>query len=189
LKKLESVQAEKSEIRRTLQSLKIIEKQEQESVAVVTPKGEIPTTDEKIRQIGSSYQASKVKKYSGAKTIAPIDNYTVIQKFGDYVDPVYNIKIFNEAVILRANNNNQEVKSVLDGKVVFAKETGMLKNVVIVENTNGIHTIFAGLTKIAPTIKVGSKIKKGYVVGRIDSDLTFEVTQKNFHINPLELIN
>ncbi|MFV0482333.1 MAG: hypothetical protein ACK5LP_10185 [Campylobacteraceae bacterium] len=61
-KKLESVQAEKSEIIRTLQSLKIIEKKEKETVAVLTPKGEITTTYEKIIQIGSSNKASKVKK-------------------------------------------------------------------------------------------------------------------------------
>jgi len=51
-----------------------------------------------------------------------------------------------------------------------------------------IHTIYAHLSKIAPTIQVGQKIKKGYVIGRVDNDLTFEVTQKNFHIDPLELI-
>jgi murein DD-endopeptidase MepM/ murein hydrolase activator NlpD len=44
------------------------------------------------------------------------------------------------------------------------------------------------MDKIAPTIKEGKKIKKGYVIGRIDKELMFEVTQKNRHINPLELI-
>ena len=81
------------------------------------------------------------------------------------------------------------MKSVLDGRVVFAKNTIMLQKVVIVEHDNGIHTIYAHLDKIAPNIKVGKKVKKGAVVGRIKDDLTFEVTQKNFHINPLELIS
>ncbi|WP_298021789.1 hypothetical protein, partial [uncultured Campylobacter sp.] len=30
---------------------------------------------------------------------------------------------------------------------------------------------------------------KGYIIGRIGSDLTFEVTQQNYHINPLDLIS
>ncbi len=64
----------------------------------------------------------------------------------------------------------------------------MLDNVVIVENANGIHTIYAHLSRIAPTIKKGVKIRKGYVVGRVKSELIFEVTQKNAHINPLSLI-
>ena len=141
-----------------------------------------------IRQIGSSYQNSNVKKYTGEKTIAPLDNFTVKRRFGDYVDPIYKIKIFNESVVLASTTPDATVKSVLNGKVVFAKDTASLQKVVIVENSDEIHTIYAHLSKIAPTIQVGQKIKKGYVLGRVDNDLTFEVTQKNYHIDPLELI-
>ena len=91
-------------------------------------------------------------------------------------------------MVLRSKTTDATVKNVLDGKVVFAKETPVLKKVIIVENEGGMHTIYAQLSKIAPTIKVGSKIKKGYVIGRVERDLTFEVTQKNYHINPMELI-
>jgi len=141
-----------------------------------------------VRQIGSSYQDSKVQKYRGRKTIAPLDNFSVKRSFGDYIDPVYKIKIFNESVILSANEENAKVKNVLDGKIIYAKDTAMLDKVVIVENSYGIHTIYAHLSKIAPTISVGKKIKKGYILGRVDRDLTFEVTQKSYHIDPLELI-
>uniref|UniRef100_UPI00263A1100 murein hydrolase activator EnvC family protein n=1 Tax=uncultured Campylobacter sp. TaxID=218934 RepID=UPI00263A1100 len=104
-------------------------------------------------------------------------------------DPIYNIKIFNESVVLSANSADAKVKSVFNGKVVFAKETAMLDKVVIIENPNGIHTIYAHLSQIAPTVKVGAKVQKGYVIGRVQRDLTFEVTQKNYHIDPLELIS
>lgn len=92
-------------------------------------------------------------------------------------------------MVLRSTTPDATVKNVLDGKVVFAKDTAVLQKVIIMENTDGIHTIYAHLSKIAPTIKVGSKIKKGYVIGRVERDLTFEVTQKNYHINPMELIS
>ena len=105
-----------------------------------------------MKQFGSNYQASLVKKYSGEKTIAPLDSFTVKQKFGNYVDPIYNIKIFNESVVLSSNLASAKVKSVFSGKVVFAKETVMLNKVVIIENSNGIHTIYAHLSQIAPTI-------------------------------------
>ena len=144
--------------------------------------------DNSIRQIGSSYQNSNVKKYVGERTIAPLDGYSVKRKFGDYVDPIYKIKIFNESVVLASSTPDATVKSVLNGKVIFAKDTASMEKVVIIENSDEIHTIYAHLSKIAPTIQVGQKIKKGYVIGRIDNDLTFEVTQKNFHIDPLELI-
>lgn len=76
----------------------------------------------------------------------------------------------------------------MDGKVVFAKETPVLKKVVIIEHANSIHTIYAYLDKIAPTIRPGLRIKKGYIVGKVDERLGFEVTQKDRHIDPLELI-
>ncbi|MCR2108488.1 peptidoglycan DD-metalloendopeptidase family protein [Campylobacter upsaliensis] len=187
-KKLDNLKAQQEELRATLDELKIIDKKEQ----VKKQKEEtskLTNNNQKIRQIGSSYQGSSVKRYTGKKTIAPLDSFTIKQKFGNYVDPIYNIKIFNENVVLRSKKADATVKSVLDGRVVFAKNTTMLQRVVIIEHNDGIHTIYAHLDKIAPNIKVGKRVKKGAVVGRIKDDLTFEVTQKHFHINPLELIS
>ncbi|EGK8000513.1 murein hydrolase activator EnvC [Campylobacter upsaliensis] len=187
-KKLDNLKAQQEELRATLDELKIIDKKEQiKKQKEETSK--LANNNQKIRQIGSSYQGSSVKRYTGKKTIAPLDSFTIKQKFGNYVDPIYNIKIFNENVVLRSKKADATVKSVLDGRVVFAKNTTMLQRVVIIEHNDGIHTIYAHLDKIAPNIKVGKRVKKGAVVGRIKDDLTFEVTQKNFHINPLELIS
>lgn len=191
-KQLQDIQDEREEIRATLEKLKIIKIQEDNKLlAEKNAKKDKPKEvagDSGIRQIGSSYQNSNVKKYVGEKTIAPLDGFTVKRKFGDYVDPIYKIKIFNESVVLASSTPDATVKSVLSGKVIFAKDTASLEKVVIIENSDEIHTIYAHLSKIAPTIQVGQKIKKGYVIGRVDDDLTFEVTQKNFHIDPLELI-
>lgn len=186
-KKLENLQAQQEELRKTLNQLKIIQNKKQEETK--DNKSKPSNNKQTIRQLGSSYQSGNIKKYTGKKTIAPLDSFTVKQKFGNYLDPIYNIKIFNENVILRSTKSDATVRSVLDGKVVFAKDTSMLQRVVIIEHNNGIHTIYAHLDKIAPTIKVGKNVKKGSVVGRIKNDLTFEVTQENFHINPLELIS
>lgn len=197
--RLRQIHEQKKELQATLEQLKIIQRKEEEKRAqeaaeaaarAAMAKAPPETTDQKVtvRQIGSSYQDSKVKRYKGAKTIAPLDAFEVRQGFGNYTDPIYNIKIFNESVVLRSKIPQATVKNVLPGKVVYAKQTSMLDHVVIVENGDGIHTIYAHMTQIAPTINVGKKIKKGYVIGRIDQDLTFEVTQQNYHINPLELI-
>ncbi|MCR8709015.1 murein hydrolase activator EnvC family protein [Campylobacter sp. RM5063] len=184
-RKLSSLQAQQQELRKTLNKLKIIKEKEEEKLA---QKKDDKKSNSNIKQVGSSYQTSSVKRYSGPKTIAPLESYTVKQKFGNYIDPIYNIKIYNENVVLKSDSANAAVRNVLDGKVVFAKATPTLKQVVIVENKDGIHTIYAHLDKIAPGVKVGRNIKKGYIIGRVESDLTFEVTQKNFHINPLEMI-
>ena len=197
-KQLDDIQKERDEIRTTLEQLKIIKVQEETKLLAEKnakkdrerdkDKGPSNVGDSGIRQIGSSYQNSNVKKYVGERTIAPLDSYSVKRKFGDYVDPIYKIKIFNESVVLASSSPDTTVKSVLNGKVIFAKDTASMEKVVIIENGDEIHTIYAHLSKIAPTIQVGQKIKKGYVIGRVDNDLTFEVTQKNFHIDPLELI-
>lgn len=192
-KQLEDIEKERDEIRATLEQLKIIKVQEDNKLLAEknAKRDKTPANvrDSGVKQIGSSYQNSTVKKYVGERTIAPLDSYTVKRKFGDYVDPIYKIKIFNESVVLASNTPDATVKSVLPGKVIFAKDTASLQKVVIVENSDEIHTIYAHLSKIAPTIAVGQKIKKGYVLGRVDNDLTFEVTQKNYHIDPLELIS
>ena len=190
-KKLAKLQAQQDELRKTLEQLAIMQKQEDEAARAAREKqaGKGAKDGAKSQPMGGGYQTSSVKRYSGAKTIAPLDSYTVKQKFGNYVDPIYNIKIFNESVILRSTTPDAKVKSVLNGKVVFAKATPMLENVVIIENENGIHTIYAHLSQIAPTVKVGSLVQKGYVIGRVRNDLTFEVTQRNYHIDPLEMIS
>jgi murein DD-endopeptidase MepM/ murein hydrolase activator NlpD len=192
-KQLERVEKERQALRKTLESLKIVklneERKRQEALEEKRRSQQLSGEKVTVRKLGSSYQKGRFKRYNGRKTIAPLDSFSVKRKFGNYIDPIYKIKIFNESVILSSNRSNAKVKNVLDGKIIYAKDTAVLDKVVIVENRYGIHTIYAHLSQIAPTIKVGNKIRKGYIIGRVDRDLTFEVTQKNYHINPLELIS
>lgn len=141
-----------------------------------------------VKKIGSSYQNIKTKRYRGRKTIAPLDGYKLVKKFGPYTDPIYKLKIFNESVSLKPKQQNAKVKNVLNGKVILAQNTALLNNVIIIEHDHGIHTIYAHLEKIAPTVKKGKKVKKGSVIGRVRDELMFEVTQKTYHINPMQLI-
>jgi len=141
----------------------------------------------KVKKHGSSYEAVKTKKYMGVKTIAPLASYTITKKYGTYTDPVYGIKIFNESISLRPKNSNTKVKTVFNGKVIYADKTAVLDNIVIVEHKNGLHTIYANLSQIPSNIKKGKKVKKGTTIGRIKDELIFEVTQKSFHINPIRL--
>lgn len=141
----------------------------------------------KVKKHGSSYQAIKTKKYTGPKTIAPLDSYTIYKKYGTYIDPIYGIKIFNESISLKPKKQNAKVKTVFNGKVIYADKTAVLNNIVIVEHDNGLHTIYANLSQISPNIKKGKKIKKGYSIGRVNDELIFEVTQKSYHINPIRL--
>jgi len=142
----------------------------------------------KVKSKTDGYGSVKTKRYRGKKTIAPLDGFTIVKKFGPYEDPIYHIKIFNESISLKPKTSNAKVKNVLNGKVVLAKKTSLLDNIVIIEHANGMHTIYAHLDKIAPTIKKGKRLKKGSIIGRVNDELMFEVTQRNYHINPLQLI-
>lgn len=196
--RLKQIDAERKSLDKILSNLNIRKQNTQRELAQKesqkptkeTPAESTPSTIPlEVKQVANSYKALSIAKYSGQKTIAPIDSYKVEQKFGTYFDPVYKLKVFNESVVLVSKTPNAPVKSIFDGKVVYAKEVPILKKVVIIENDNGIHTIYSQLDKIAPTIKIGLKVKKGYVIGRIEQKLNFEITQKDKHLNPLEVIS
>ncbi len=141
----------------------------------------------KVKQHGSSYQRIKTKKYRGRKTISPFKPYSITKRYGTYIDPIYGIKVFNESISLKPSKKNTKVKTVFNGKVIYADKTAVLDNIVIIEHKNGLHTIYANLSQIAPNIRKGKKIKKGYTIGRVSDELIFEVTQKSYHINPIRL--
>jgi murein DD-endopeptidase MepM/ murein hydrolase activator NlpD len=141
----------------------------------------------KVKKHGSSYQSVKTIRYRGPKTIAPLRSYAITKKYGTYTDPIYGIKIFNESISLKPKQPNAKVKTVFNGKVIYADKTAVLNNIVIVEHKNGLHTIYANLSQIAPNIRKGKKIKRGAVIGRVKNELVFEVTQKSAHINPIRL--
>ncbi len=185
-RKLNRIFYEQNAIKKTLTKLNILKLRKRSKKLTRVKNSNI--NSQKIRKFGTSYQKGRVVRYRGRKTIAPLKSFYIKRKFGEYYDPIYKIRIFNESVVLRSKIPNAKVKNVLNGKVIFAKSTPILDNVVIVENADGIHTIYAHLSKIAPTVRKGMKIRKGYVLGRIKNELTFEVTQKNNHINPLKLI-
>jgi murein DD-endopeptidase MepM/ murein hydrolase activator NlpD len=195
-KELQELLQKQDTLKRTLAELNIIKidaikkaQEDEERKRAFAAKQYTPDDSNlpQVKKHGSSYQQVKTKKYTGAKTIAPLDAYTVTKNYGNYTDPIYGIKIFNESISLRPKASNSKVKNVFNGKVIYADKTAVLDNIVIVEHDNGLHTIYANLSQIAPDIKKGVKIKKGYTIGRVNEELIFEVTQQSYHINPITL--
>lgn len=188
---IDKLLAQKRALSNTLARLNIIQSEEAKK-AEQANKVKITRTKKnataKVTKKGSSYQSVKSKTYRGKKTIAPLSGYRLVKKFGPYTDPIYKIKIYNESVTLEPTERSAKVKTVLNGKVILAKKTQLLDNVVIVKHANGLHTIYAHLDQIAPTIQKGKKVKKGAIIGRVDNELIFEVTQNSYHIDPMSLI-
>ncbi|WP_104706282.1 murein hydrolase activator EnvC family protein [Helicobacter bizzozeronii] len=194
-KKLTALDKERKELDQLLASLNIIKRnKEKELEREQHNKQKAPRAiggiqaPLEVRQVANSYRDIVTIAYNGPKTIAPLANYKIVQKFGPYFDPVYKLKVFNEYITLVSTKPNAVVRSIFDGRVVYAKEVPILKKVIIIEHKGGMHTIYSQLDKIAPTIRHGLRVQKGYVIGRIDQRLSFEVTIKDKHIDPLEII-
>jgi len=195
-KQLKRLIKRQNALKNTLEKLNIVkrdvirkERERKEREAAFAKRKNIDLNEKlpKVKQHGNSYQSVKTIRYRGPKTIAPLSHYTITKKYGPYTDPIYGIKIFNESISLRSNSTNAKVKNVMNGKVIYADNTAVLNNIVIVEHKNGLHTIYANLSKIAPNIRKDKKIRRGAVIGRVRDELVFEVTQKNYHINPVNL--
>jgi len=142
----------------------------------------------RVKQVGSSYHRDKIYRYRGAKTISPLKHAKVVKSFGTYIDPIYKMKIFNESITLKAPKSDAKVRNVLNGKVVFAGENSMLGKMVVIAHGGRLHTVYAGLSRISPMIKKGSRVKKGAIIGKVKRKLIFEATKDSKYINPIRLI-
>lgn len=179
-KRFDKIRESRRSLQNKLSQLKIVKQNQQEEAKA----------KKEAQQRAVSESATQVASYSGGKTISPMSGSILIKKFGSYIDPIYKFKIFNKSITLKAPYKGSKVKSVLDGKIVFAEDSGgMLGKVVIIEHANRLHTIHAKLSRLAPGIHVGKRVDKGTVIGKVNSTLIFEVTKNNKHMNPLKLIS
>lgn len=171
--------AQQRELAATLKRLQIIKESQRSARA---------SKGVKVKKYEQSYKKLRTLHYTGPKTIPPLDKFIITKRYGIYKDPIYNIEIPNENIELKPLLPNAKVRNVLNGKIVLAKWTPHLRNVVVVKHNGGLYTIYAYIDKLSPYVKKGRRIKKGYVLGRVNTKLIFEVTKNNAHINPLDLI-
>lgn len=201
LKDLNRLIAQKNEERQMLADLRILRQQtvdalrqeqisKQEAKTLEASKDAQSVRKVAVKQIGTSYQQASRSNYNGKKVKAPLDDrhpISVVKEFGPYTDPIYNIKIHNDSVTLKSANDSI-VRSVLPGKVIFADDLKLLGKVVIVEHSGNMHTIYRNLESISPNIKKNRQIAQRESIGRVASELVFEVTKNGLPINPMQLI-
>jgi len=154
-------------------------------------KNEIQKQQKLLQHVNTRLNIISIKReiaqYTGEKTISPLKQATVYLPFGMHEDSVTKEKVFNETVTLNVSTSHN-VMSVFDAKVVFAGKSKILGKVVVLAHKNKIHTVYAGLSKIAPSVSVGTRFKKGYVLGKAKKRLIFQVVQDGGFVNPLDLI-
>jgi len=196
-KRFERIKKSRRKLERKLAKLQIIRKEKKAAIKAKKLAEEnrvaLVRAEEENRNQSSEFlevvEERTPARYSGGKTISPLKGSRLIKKFGTYIDPIYKFKIFNKSITLKAPYAGAKVRTILRGKIVFAENSGgMLGKVVIVEHANGIHTIYAKLSRLAPGIRVGKQLRKADTIGKVEKSLMFEVTKDNQHINPLKLI-
>ncbi len=124
--------------------------------------------------------------YRGMKTIAPIRG-KVIKKFGSYIDPVYKIRIYNDSITIKPFRQNEVVRAIMPGKVVYIGEANN-KKIIVLKHKNNVFSIYANLSKVSPILKKGFYVKRGQIIARVKDTLEFEITYKDKPINPLKVI-
>ncbi len=175
-KELQTLVQQRNSLQKTLAKLQILKERQSRKSANV-----------KVKKYGG-YKKDKTVRYTGPKTIPPLKRFIITKRYGVYKDPIYKIEIPNENIELKPLEPNAKVRSVLNGKIILAKWTPHLKNVVIVKHSGNLYTIYANIDRLSPYVKKGQRIRRGYVLGKVNSKLIFEVTKNSAHINPLDLI-
>lgn len=133
-------------------------------------------------------------KYNFLETATSRANYALFPPLKGPVSEGYNLKDRHYGVDIVAAHN-APVKSVADGTVIFAGWTSQTGNVIIVEHSYGLLSVYkhnASLTK-----EQGERVKKGEVIATAGSTgefstgphLHFELWSEGQPVNPLDFID
>lgn len=80
------------------------------------------------------------------------------------VHPIFNVSRAHKGVDYAAPTGTP-VRTTGDGKVAFAGVQGGYGNVVVVQHHGAFTTLYAHLSRIAPGLRVGSRVGQGEVIG------------------------
>lgn len=116
-------------------------------------------------------------------------NGRVAVPYGSQKDPRFNTPVFRNGVYIKADD--ESVKAVYGGKVVFSEWFKGYGNLLIVNHGEGYHTLYANLSEIF--FNVGDIIKMHDVVGKAGESgminapaLYFELRYKGKPLDPMQ---
>jgi len=117
----------------------------------------------------------------------PVDGKVVIP-FGSQRDPQFKTPVFRNGLYIKTEEDS--VRAIYMGKVVFADWFKGFGNLLIINHGEGYHTLYANLSEIF--FKVGDIIKINDIVGKIGEfgtldmpSLYFEVRYKGKPLDPM----
>ncbi|MDA8087457.1 MAG: peptidoglycan DD-metalloendopeptidase family protein [Nitrospiraceae bacterium] len=138
--------------------------------------------------ISSSYNG---KGFQGMKSRLPWPVLgTVVFRYGRGTDPVFGTPIFRNGIYIRTAAN-AKVRSIFEGKVIYADWFKGYGQLVIINHGGGYNSLYAGLNEIF--LKVGDIIMGGAPVGRAGGSvmvngpsLYFEVRYRGKPLDPMQ---
>ncbi len=118
----------------------------------------------------------------------PVDG-AVTSPFGMRMHPIFHVMKMHTGVDLHAGMG-ESIHAAANGTVVYADWRGGYGKCVIVDHGGGLATLYAHQSQIL--VKVGQKVKRGQVIGKVGSTgystgphLHFEVRVNGSPVNPL----
>jgi septal ring factor EnvC (AmiA/AmiB activator) len=116
-------------------------------------------------------------------------NGKVAIPYGSQKDPKFNTPVFRNGIYIKTDD--ESVKAVYSGKVVFADWFKGYGNLVIINHGEGYHTLYGNLSETF--LKVGDIIKGKDAIGKVGESgmlnapsLYFEVRFKGKPLDPLQ---
>lgn len=113
---------------------------------------------------------------------------TIALPYGSQTDPIFKLPVFRSGIHIKTSTN-ADVKSVHEGKIVFAESFKGYGQLIVVSHGGGYHTIYGNLSRIFS--QNGAIIKERQLIGEIGESqllgtaaLYFEIRYKGKPLNP-----
>ena len=113
----------------------------------------------------------------------PIEG-TVVSLFGKHKHPELGTYVINNGIKIKSSLSEQ-IKSVANGKVMFADDFQIYGKMIIVDHGGGFYTIYGHLSEFK--ISVGKRVEEGEIIGGIKTSrpLYFEIRKTGRPEDPL----
>ena len=128
------------------------------------------------------------------KKFYPLKNAAAVASFGDHRFYKFEGKIISESYHLGldlASVKNADIRTSNDGTVIYADETGIYGNSIIISHGLGVHTLYSHCNHFL--VQVGEKVKAGQVIAKsgrtglaLGDHLHFGVLVQGVEVRPAE---
>lgn len=144
---------------------------------------------ESFKEVQAYYNENQ-EKMRHIPAIRPIGT-TIVSGFGFRMHPVLNYRRMHEGIDFRAPIGT-EIYATGDGVIEEADIKGSFGRMIKIDHGFGFETIYAHLSRFAPNIRVGRKVKRGELIaysgdsGLVEAPhLHYEVYRNGRAVNPI----